>query len=100
MLKRDFLKDRKTYKILLLGAGESGKSTIIKQMRVIYHSKKPFTLSEVMMYRQQIYSNIINGLWIAIDCAYEQSLSLLPQNEEFIDEFLETIFTDHCSNQR
>ncbi|TIB94435.1 putative heterotrimeric G-protein GTPase [Wallemia mellicola] len=91
MLKRDFLKDRKTYKILLLGAGESGKSTIIKQMKVIYHSKKPFTLSEVMMYRQQIYSNIINGLWIAIDCAYEQSLSLLPQNEEFIDEFLETI---------
>lgn len=90
-IQRDFLKSRKTYKILLLGAGESGKSTVIKQMRVIYNSDMPFSISEKMMYRQQIYSNMINGLWIAIDRTYDQATPLAVDNEVFVKDFMETI---------
>uniref|UniRef100_A0A1I8AW46 G-protein alpha subunit n=1 Tax=Meloidogyne hapla TaxID=6305 RepID=A0A1I8AW46_MELHA len=32
-LHRDRLEERKVVKILLLGSGDSGKSTIVKQMR-------------------------------------------------------------------
>lgn len=41
-------------KILLLGSGESGKSTFIKQM-VIINGRGEFTADEVREYRQQIY---------------------------------------------
>ena len=33
-LRRDFSKDAQIVKLLLLGAGESGKSTIVKQVNV------------------------------------------------------------------
>ena len=44
-------------KLLLLGAGESGKSTIFKQMKVIYG--KNFTSEERKMMLPTIYSNVI-----------------------------------------
>ncbi|CAG9533341.1 unnamed protein product [Cercopithifilaria johnstoni] len=52
---------RRQVKILLLGSGESGKSTFIKQM-VIINGRGEFTADEVRAYRQQIYqiSNLMN----------------------------------------
>ena len=44
-------------KLLLLGAGESGKSTFVKQMRIIHNSQE-FD-SECQMYTQYVYINII-----------------------------------------
>ena len=54
-------KDKKTQarqvKILLLGAGESGKSTILKQMRIIY--SEGFRMEERKEVRQVIFSNMV-----------------------------------------
>lgn len=43
--------------IILQGAGESGKSTILKQMRIIY--SEGFHLDERKEVRQVIFSNMI-----------------------------------------
>lgn len=44
-------------RMLLLGAGESGKSTIFKQMRILYGA--PRTEEETMMYAIVIRSNVV-----------------------------------------
>lgn len=56
-LKRRFLA---TQKIVLLGAGESGKSTFLKQMQIIHGSG--FSEQELIEYRTQIYENILKGM--------------------------------------
>jgi GTPase SAR1 family protein len=38
-LKEDFVHASKDIKLLLLGAGESGKSTIVKQMKSVLYNK-------------------------------------------------------------
>uniref|UniRef100_A0A914E0P2 Guanine nucleotide-binding protein alpha-12 subunit n=1 Tax=Acrobeloides nanus TaxID=290746 RepID=A0A914E0P2_9BILA len=57
---------RRQVKILLLGSGESGKSTFIKQM-VIIHGPGEFTADEVRSYRAQIYQNIISAMRVLLD---------------------------------
>ncbi|XP_022084266.1 guanine nucleotide-binding protein G(i) subunit alpha-like [Acanthaster planci] len=56
---------RKTVKLLFLGAGESGKSTFAKQIRLIHHGG--FSESERMAYKLVIYSNLISGMRAIID---------------------------------
>merc|ERR1712147_573804 len=50
----------KDIKLLLLGAGESGKSTIVKQMKIIHESG--FTSEDFKQYRPVVYSNTIQSL--------------------------------------
>jgi G-protein alpha subunit len=47
-------------KLLLLGAGESGKSTIFKQMRILHGS--PRTEDDLRMYGVVVRSNIITAI--------------------------------------
>jgi hypothetical protein len=47
-------------KLLLLGAGESGKSTIFKQMRILYGS--PRAEDDLRMYGVVVRSNIITAM--------------------------------------
>jgi len=56
---------RREIKILLLGAGESGKSTFLKQMKIIHGQE--FTDEDYKDYRNIIYSNIIKGLKVLQD---------------------------------
>ncbi|KAH0551029.1 hypothetical protein GP486_007614 [Trichoglossum hirsutum] len=59
MIRADERKRAKEIKLLLLGAGESGKSTILKQMRLLYASG--FSKNEREDYRCIIFSNILNA---------------------------------------
>lgn len=50
-------------KLLLLGAGESGKSTFLKQMRIIHGYF--FSPEELTEYRHTIYRNVIQGMKVS-----------------------------------
>ncbi|XP_059413216.1 guanine nucleotide-binding protein subunit alpha-13 [Carassius carassius] len=68
-IDRGLLKD-KTYvkrlvKILLLGAGESGKSTFLKQMRIIHG--QDFDQRAKEEFRGTIYSNVMKGVRVLVD---------------------------------
>ncbi|KTF91007.1 hypothetical protein cypCar_00015878 [Cyprinus carpio] len=59
-LKEDADKDARTVKLLLLGAGESGKSTIVKQMKIIH--KDGYSLEECLEFIVIIYSNTMQSM--------------------------------------
>ncbi|KAK0443968.1 heterotrimeric G-protein alpha subunit, GPA3-like protein [Desarmillaria tabescens] len=58
-LEDDGKRFKKECKILLLGSGESGKSTIVKQMKIIHQGG--FTTEERDSYRGTIYKNVLDS---------------------------------------
>ncbi|XP_038667429.1 guanine nucleotide-binding protein G(t) subunit alpha-2-like isoform X1 [Scyliorhinus canicula] len=60
LLQQEGEKTSLVVKLLLLGAGESGKSTIVKQMTIIH--KDGYTDHECMEFKTIIYSNIIQSM--------------------------------------
>ncbi|CAF0984318.1 unnamed protein product [Adineta steineri] len=58
-LKQDEKVYKATYRLLLLGAGESGKSTVVKQMKILHN---PFTQQEKIDKIPDIYRNIRDSL--------------------------------------
>lgn len=58
-LSREKTYVKRLVKILLLGAGESGKSTFLKQMRIIHG--QDFDQQAREEFRATIYSNVIKG---------------------------------------
>nr|XP_040032301.1 guanine nucleotide-binding protein subunit alpha-13 [Gasterosteus aculeatus aculeatus] len=56
---------KRLVKILLLGAGESGKSTFLKQMRIIHG--QDFDQRAREDFRATIYSNVIKGVRVLVD---------------------------------
>ncbi|XP_026559614.1 guanine nucleotide-binding protein subunit alpha-14-like isoform X1 [Pseudonaja textilis] len=59
-LRRDKLHSADELKLLLLGTGESGKSTFIKQMKIIHGSG--FTEEERKRYTKLVYQNIYSAM--------------------------------------
>ena len=57
---QDMKAEQKKVKMLLLGTGESGKSTVFKQMKVLYGA--PLTIEEQRHYTQVVYSNVISAI--------------------------------------
>ena len=65
-------------KLLLLGAGESGKSTIFKQMRILFGA--PLTEEEKNQITPVVYNNTIASMKLlvqaVIDMGYENDVSI------------------------
>ncbi|XP_071390351.1 guanine nucleotide-binding protein subunit alpha-13 isoform X2 [Centroberyx affinis] len=64
-LNRDKTYVKRLVKILLLGAGESGKSTFLKQMRIIHG--QDFDQRAKEEFRATIFSNVIKGIRVLVD---------------------------------
>ena len=58
MKERNLAKDQ--FKLLLLGAGEGGKSTIVKQMKIIHGSG--YSTAERAHYRPIVHLNTLESL--------------------------------------
>ncbi len=69
-------------KILLLGAGESGKSTFIKQMRIIHG--QDYSEQDRVEFRHTIYHNILKGSKILVEARRRLQIPLEnPNNEHY-----------------
>jgi GTPase SAR1 family protein len=58
--------DYNNIKMLLLGPGESGKSTIFKQMKIIHDKEPGFTPEERLAFRQVVFANCISQMKVLI----------------------------------
>ncbi|OJD21429.1 guanine nucleotide-binding protein alpha-3 subunit [Blastomyces percursus] len=57
-IEDDMKRLRRECKILLLGSGESGKSTIVKQMKIIHQNG--YSVEELTMCRSTVYKNLLD----------------------------------------
>ena len=56
-LEEEKVKFNNEVKLLLLGSGESGKSTVAKQMKIIYLNG--FTEEELLSFKPSVYSDLV-----------------------------------------
>jgi len=93
MNKQDHKKEQSRVKLLLLGTGESGKSTIFKQMKILYGADKGYTPKEREQAKPYIFGNIFSNLKTVLEnCdrygpvqdegAKQSFLSLLKADDE------------------
>jgi guanine nucleotide-binding protein subunit alpha len=70
-------------KVLLLGSGDSGKSTILKQMRLIH--KVTFSPQEIESYRQLVFNNLTHGLKYLLDAMEDMDLKVSEENISYVE---------------
>ncbi|XP_066499549.1 guanine nucleotide-binding protein subunit alpha-14 isoform X1 [Hoplias malabaricus] len=81
-LRRDKKDSRRELKLLLLGTGESGKSTFIKQMRIIHGSG--YTEEDRKSFTKLVYQNIITAMQSMIRAMEMLKISLSnPDNQAY-----------------
>ncbi|KAG8747824.1 guanine nucleotide-binding protein subunit alpha [Ceratobasidium sp. 414] len=78
-LKKDRLSAKNEIKMLLLGAGESGKSTVLKQMKLIHHGG--YNNQERESYKEIIFSNTLQSMRAILEAMPALDISLQPQND-------------------
>jgi len=70
-------------KVLLLGSGDSGKSTVLKQMRLIH--RIPFDAREIEHYRQLVFNNLTRGMQALLESMEDMDLKLTDELQEYIE---------------
>lgn len=65
IIQKDKQVIRRQVKLLLLGAGESGKSTFLKQMRIIHNFT--FDPEQLLEYRAVVFQNVLRGMKVLVD---------------------------------
>ncbi|GAA97620.1 uncharacterized protein L969DRAFT_48716 [Mixia osmundae IAM 14324] len=83
-LKKDKAQMKNEIKMLLLGAGESGKSTILKQMKLIHEGS--YSVEERDSYKEIIFSNTIQSMHVILDAMEMMGITLAnPSNKSRAD---------------
>ena len=63
-LQQEALKAKHVVRVLLLGTGESGKSTVVKQMKIIHMNG--FTEKEIENFTITVRGNLIDSMMILV----------------------------------
>lgn len=89
-IRRDGQKASKEVKLLLLGAGESGKSTIVKQIKIIHESY--FSRDECLEYVPIVHNNTVQSLIAIIRGMNKLKLCLEdPDNIKEVQYFVQAV---------
>ncbi|KAI6219105.1 Guanine nucleotide binding protein (G-protein) domain containing protein [Aphelenchoides besseyi] len=86
-LKEAHTAEEKVIKLLLLGAGECGKSTVMKQMRILHSNG--FTTDEIYQQRSVVYSNTVHAMQELIKAMPKYKISFSDPSR-----FVSTFFVD------
>jgi len=78
-LKKDLAQARNEVKMLLLGAGESGKSTILKQMKLIHDNG--YNKDERDSFKEIIFSNTVQSMRVILEAMQNMGIETGPGNE-------------------
>lgn len=68
----------KEVKVLLLGSGESGKSTIVKQMKILHQNG--YTKEELLEYKPYVYRNALECIKMIINAIIDLDPSMIKKN--------------------
>ncbi|KAI9900044.1 hypothetical protein N3K66_004306 [Trichothecium roseum] len=83
-IRQDEKRLTKEVKLLLLGAGESGKSTILKQMKLIY--AQGFSKNERLEWKPVVFSNIVHSFRTISEVMKELTIDFEnPDNEKNLE---------------
>ncbi|KAI9598380.1 guanine nucleotide binding protein, alpha subunit [Syncephalis fuscata] len=79
-IRRDKIQQRNEVKMLLLGAGESGKSTILKQMKLIHDGG--YSLEERESFKEIIFSNTVQSMRVILEAMHNMGIPLSNHNNK------------------
>ena len=85
-IEREKQNNRNQVKLLLLGAGESGKSTFLKQMRIIHGVK--FESELIHEFQSIVYQNVIRGMKVLVDAREKLNIPWENSNNSVFAPFL------------
>ncbi|CAO3622605.1 unnamed protein product [Cunninghamella blakesleeana] len=80
-IKRDKINMKNEVKMLLLGAGESGKSTILKQMKLIHDGG--YSRDEREAFKEIIFSNTIQSMRVILEAMQHMDVDLSAENKPY-----------------
>ncbi|KAF3931982.1 hypothetical protein ABW20_dc0102691 [Dactylellina cionopaga] len=86
-LQKDKMLARNEIKMLLLGAGESGKSTILKQMKLIHEGG--YSRDEKESFKEIIFSNTVQSMRVILEAMETLELPLADSRSEY---HVQTVF--------
>ena len=91
-IDNQIIKDRHVakdqFKLLLLGAGEGGKSTIVKQMKIIHGNG--YSIEEREHYRSIVHNNTFESLFAILQAMEKLDIVFSnPNHSEYASKFLE-----------
>jgi len=87
VLESDRIQAKNHVKLLLLGAGESGKSTIAKQMKIIHLNG--FTREERDNFKSVIFSNVVGSMRALVEATEKLHLQIQGENKNVSSRFME-----------
>mmetsp|Transcript_1604 Transcript_1604/g.2829 ORF Transcript_1604/g.2829 Transcript_1604/m.2829 type:complete len:373 (+) Transcript_1604:384-1502(+) len=85
-LRRQQQTEQNKLKFLLLGAGESGKSTLFKQMKILFTEQHGFTQTELEKGIRVVYNNILANIKILVAACDAHTPA---EDQELADEILQ-----------
>lgn len=83
--KKEQIAEASKLKLLLLGAGESGKSTLFKQMKILFTQSHGFSKAEIQAGVKVVYNNVITNLKVLLQNCENHTPA---QDKALIEELL------------